>query len=82
MKVLQPPGWAPPKGYVNGVAGRGTTVFVAGQIGWNAQCRFDSDDLVDQVRQALLNVRAVLAEAGVAAADIEALKTAGALIEP
>jgi enamine deaminase RidA (YjgF/YER057c/UK114 family) len=64
MKVLQPPGWAPPKGYVNGVAGRGTTVFVAGQIGWNAQCRFDSDDLVDQVRQALLNVRAVLAEAG------------------
>lgn len=64
MKVLQPPGWAPPKGYVNGVAGRGTTVFVAGQIGWNAQCQFDSDDLVDQVRQALLNVRAVLAEAG------------------
>ena len=66
MKVLQPPGWAPPKGYVNGVAGRGTTVFVAGQIGWNAQCQFDSDDLVDQVRQALLNVRAVLAEAGAA----------------
>ena len=64
MKVLQPPGWAAPKGYVNGVAGRGTTVFVAGQIGWNAQCQFDSDDLVDQVRQALLNVRAVLAEAG------------------
>jgi enamine deaminase RidA (YjgF/YER057c/UK114 family) len=66
MKVLQPPGWAPPKGYVNGVAGRGTMVFVAGQIGWNAQCQFESDDLVAQVRQALLNVRAVLAEAGAA----------------
>ncbi len=62
--VLQPPGWAAPKGYVNGVAAHGTQVFVAGQIGWNAQCRFDSDDLVAQVRQALLNVRAVLAEAG------------------
>jgi enamine deaminase RidA (YjgF/YER057c/UK114 family) len=63
-KVLQPPHWAPPRGYVNGVAARGTQVFVAGQIGWNAQCRFDTDDLVEQTRQALLNVRAVLAEAG------------------
>ena len=63
-KVLQPAHWAPPRGYVNGVAARGTQVYVAGQIGWNAQCRFESDDLVDQVRQALLNVRAVLAEAG------------------
>lgn len=43
---------------------RGTQVFVAGQIGWNAQAQFESDDLVDQVRQALHNVRAVLAEAG------------------
>jgi enamine deaminase RidA (YjgF/YER057c/UK114 family) len=64
MKVLQPAGWAPPRGYANGVAATGTSVFVAGQIGWNAQQRFDSDDLVAQVRQALLNVRAVLAEAG------------------
>jgi enamine deaminase RidA (YjgF/YER057c/UK114 family) len=64
MKILQPPGWAPPRGYVNGVAAEGTCVFVAGQIGWNAQCRFESDDLVHQVRQALENVRAVLAEAG------------------
>ena len=63
-KLLQPPGWAAPKGYANGVAGRGTQVFVAGQIGWNAQGEFESDGLVDQVRQALLNVRAVLAEAG------------------
>jgi enamine deaminase RidA (YjgF/YER057c/UK114 family) len=63
-QVLQPAGWAAPRGYANGVAASGRLVFVAGQIGWNAASRFDSDDLVDQVRQALLNVRAVLAEAG------------------
>jgi enamine deaminase RidA (YjgF/YER057c/UK114 family) len=62
--VLQPAGWAAPKGYANGVAATGLQVFVAGQIGWNAQCVFDSDDLVAQVRQALANVKAVLAEAG------------------
>lgn len=66
MKVLQPAGWKPPRGYVNGVATQGLQVFVAGQIGWNAQCEFESDDLVAQVRQALLNVRAVLAEGGAA----------------
>jgi len=68
--VLQPAGWTAPKGYANGVAvslpASGRWVFVAGQIGWNAASEFDSDDLVDQVRQALLNVRAVLAEAGAA----------------
>ena len=63
MKVLQPPGWAPPRGYANGVAAQGTQVFVAGQIGWNAQCQFETDDFVGQVRQALLNVLAVLSEA-------------------
>ena len=70
MKVLQPPGWAAPRGYVNGVAATGTQVFVAGQIGWNAACVFESDDLVAQVRQALLNVVAVLAEAGATPAHI------------
>ena len=64
MRILQPPDWAAPRGYANGVAASGTTVFVAGQIGWNAKCEFESDDFVDQVRQALVNVRAVLAEAG------------------
>ena len=63
MKVLLPAGWAAPRGYVNGVAVQGVQVFVAGQIGWNAQCQWETDDLVAQVRQALLNVRAVLAEA-------------------
>ena len=48
-RVLQPAGWAPPRGYANGVAVTGgTQVFVAGQIGWNAQCQFESSDLVDR----------------------------------
>ncbi len=64
MQVLQPPGWEKPKGYVNGVATEGRLVFVAGQIGWNAACRFESDDFVAQTRQALANIVAVLAEAG------------------
>ena len=67
---LQPAGWAEPKGYANGVAVSGRQVFVAGQIGWNASCQFDSDDLVDQVRQALANVVAVLAAAGAQPAHI------------
>lgn len=63
MKLLQPPDWATPKGYANGIAARGTWIFVGGQIGWNAQQRFETDDFIAQTRQALLNVRAVL-EAG------------------
>lgn len=65
-QVLQPAGWAAPRGYANGVAASGRLVFVAGQIGWNERCEFDSDDFIDQVRQSLLNVRAVLAEGGAA----------------
>jgi enamine deaminase RidA (YjgF/YER057c/UK114 family) len=68
--VLQPPGWMPPKGYANGIAARGTTVFVGGQIGWNGQQRFESDDFVAQARQALVNVIAILAEAGAGAEHI------------
>ena len=70
MKILQPPGWKVPKGYANGVAARGTLVFVGGQIGWNAQQQFECDDFVGQARQALANVRAVLAEAGARPDDI------------
>jgi enamine deaminase RidA (YjgF/YER057c/UK114 family) len=69
-QVLQPTAWTKPKGYANGVAATGRQVFVAGQIGWNAQSQFDSDDLVAQVRQALQNVVAVLAEAGATPAHI------------
>jgi enamine deaminase RidA (YjgF/YER057c/UK114 family) len=64
MKTLQPPGWKAPKGYANGMAARGTLVFVGGQVGWNADRAFETDDFVGQARRALENVVAVLAEAG------------------
>jgi enamine deaminase RidA (YjgF/YER057c/UK114 family) len=64
-QVLLPPGWAPPIGYANGVAvPTGRLVFIAGQVGWDAQQKFHSEDLVPQFEQALRNVLAVLAEAG------------------
>ena len=63
-QVLLPPDWPRPRGYANGVAARGRTIFVAGMIGWDAQGRFASDDLADQARQALANIVAVLAEGG------------------
>ena len=64
LKILQPPGWAEPKGYANGVAARGAFVAIGGQIGWNAAQTFETDDFAAQARQALANVVAVLAEAG------------------
>jgi enamine deaminase RidA (YjgF/YER057c/UK114 family) len=70
MKVLQPQGWAPPVGYANGIAARGTVVFVAGQVGWDAAQKFHSADIVPQFEQALRNVLAVLAEAGARAEHI------------
>jgi enamine deaminase RidA (YjgF/YER057c/UK114 family) len=63
MKLLQPAEWLPPKGYANGIAARGTLVFVGGQIGWNGQQQFETDDFIAQVRQALVNIVAVLREA-------------------
>ncbi len=64
-RVLLPPGWAAPIGYANGIATTaGRIVFVAGQVGWDAQQRFHSEDLVPQFAQALENIVAVLAEAG------------------
>ena len=64
MKFLQPPGWAPAKGYANGVAARGTQVFVGGQIGWNAAQQFETDDFIAQTAQTLRNIVLVLAQAG------------------
>ena len=65
MKTLNPKDWAKPKGYANGMAARGTLVFVAGQIGWNAaKGEFESDDFVAQTRQALANIVAVLEDGG------------------
>ena len=62
--LLHPRGWKRPKGYVNGIAATGRTVFLAGQIGWNAEQRFESRDFVAQARQALANIVALVAEAG------------------
>jgi len=64
MQILQPPGWPRPRGYSNGIVARGQLIFVAGQLGWDAQCRFQTSELSGQVRQALENVVAVLAQAG------------------
>lgn len=63
-KVLQPAGWAKPRGYSNGIAARGTSVHVAGQVGWNSSCQFESDDFAQQAHLALVNILAVLREAG------------------
>lgn len=68
MKILQPPDWMAPRGYSNGVLTEMTVgsklVFVGGQVGWNGQQQFESDDLADQVRQTLSNIVAILAEGG------------------
>ena len=64
MKLLQPAGWAEPRGYANGVMARGAMIFVGGQIGWNAQQQFESDDFIAQTRQALQNILAVLQAGG------------------
>lgn len=64
MTFLQPDGWAPAKGYANGVVASGRQVFVAGQIGWNAAQVFESEDFVAQAEQALRNIVDVLAAGG------------------
>ncbi len=63
-RILQPTSWKRPRGYANGIVAEGRTVFTAGLIGWNANEEFESDDLVDQIRQTLINTVAILAEAG------------------
>jgi enamine deaminase RidA (YjgF/YER057c/UK114 family) len=63
-EVLQPPGWARPRGYSSGIAAEGRQILISGQIGWNAEQQFAGDDLAAQVRQALANVVEVLACAG------------------
>jgi enamine deaminase RidA (YjgF/YER057c/UK114 family) len=64
IKKLQPPGWAEPKGYANGILARGAMLFVGGQIGWNARQEFESDDFIAQTKQALQNILAVLQAGG------------------
>ena len=64
IKKIQPPDWAEPKGYANGVLAKGALLFVGGQVGWNANQEFESDDFLVQTRQTLLNVAAVLKAGG------------------
>ncbi|WP_338831698.1 RidA family protein [Bradyrhizobium sp. 27S5] len=64
IEILQPDGWAKPIGYANGMAARGKQIFIAGQIGWNGQCVFETDDLVAQIAQTLRNIVAVAAAGG------------------
>jgi enamine deaminase RidA (YjgF/YER057c/UK114 family) len=63
MKILQPPSWARPKGFSNGVAAKGEMIFVSGTVGWDAEGKFVSNEFVGQARQALKNIVEILAEA-------------------
>ena len=64
FKFLQPPGWPRAKGYSNGIVARGQTIYVGGMVGWNDKEQFETDDFAGQFRQVLLNIVAVLNEAG------------------
>ena len=63
-KILQPAHWARPKGFSHGIGARGTLIFIAGQVGWDAHGHFVSDRLADQVKVALENIVTVLASGG------------------
>jgi enamine deaminase RidA (YjgF/YER057c/UK114 family) len=64
LEIVNVADWPPPKGYVNGLIARGKTLFVAGQVGWNEQHEFESDDMADQFGRTLDNVLAVVKAAG------------------
>ncbi len=70
MQQLLPPGWKRPSGYSAGIVAEGRMVFVAGLVGWNEREEFETDDFVGQLRQTLVNIRAVLAEAGAEPAHV------------
>jgi len=63
-KVLKPEGWAPPKGYADGILSSDGSLFVAGQVGWNASHVFEADDFIGQMEQALKNIVTVVEAAG------------------
>lgn len=68
--IIQPEGWAPAKGYANGLLTPSGVLHIGGQIGWDAQQQFHSDDFVDQMEQALVNIRAIVEAAGGQVTDI------------
>ena len=63
-QILQPGTWAPARGYANGMVATGQQIFLGGQIGWNAQQQFETDDFIEQCKQTLLNIKVLLLEAG------------------
>ena len=63
MEIIQPPDWPRPRGYSNGISAQGRMVFVAGQIGWNSECVFETDLVWEQTRQAFSNTVEVLSAA-------------------
>ena len=63
IQILQPPGWARARGFSNGIAAQGTLVFIAGQVGWTGEGKWEARDFAGQFRQTLKNILAVLAEA-------------------
>ncbi len=64
MKFLQPEGWKPARGYANGIEAQGRLIVTGGQIGWNTDQEFETDDFIGQCEQTLRNIVAILAEAG------------------
>jgi enamine deaminase RidA (YjgF/YER057c/UK114 family) len=64
LQVLQPPGWAKPRGFSNGIACSGRLVFIAGQVGWTGEGKWQARDFASQFEQALKNIIAILNEAG------------------
>lgn len=70
MKILQPKDWMKPRGYSNGIEASGKTIFVAGQIGWTAEQKMVGSDFASQTKQALLNIKAILAEGNAKPSDI------------
>jgi len=70
MKIIHPEGWPRPKGYSNAILTEGRMIFIAGQVGWNQNEKFESLDFVDQTRQALSNILTILRQAGAGAEHI------------
>lgn len=64
MQILQPPTWAKPRGFVNGIAASGKLVFIAGQVGWTGEAKWEAHDFAGQFKQTLKNIVEVLAQAG------------------
>lgn len=72
-RSIQPEGWAPPRGYSNGMVADGRVLAIAGQIAWDAQCKIVSDDFAAQFRQCLVNVIAIVRAAGGVPDDVVSL---------